>query len=919
LMVRTPEEDARENIDAQLDSCGWTVQDRSDADLSAALGVAIREFPLKGGDEVDYLLYADEKAIGIVEAKREGHTLTGVEIQSEKYLNGLDESLPAYHRPLPFAYESTGIVTHFTNGLDPYPRSREVFTFHRPETLIKWATMETQLRERLTKQPPLITDALWNVQRTAITNLENSLRRNRPRSLIQMATGSGKTFCSVNFIYRLIKNADARRVLFLVDRSNLGRQTLKEFQKFVTPDDGRKFTELYNVQHLKSNKIDDVCRVCITTIQRLYAMLQGEELDPSVEEESTFQTGPPLTKTPVPVEYNPAIPIETFDFIVTDECHRSIYNLWRQVLDYFDSFLIGLTATPSQQTIGFFKRNLVMEYTHDQAVADGVNVGFDVYRIRTRITESGSTVDAENWVDKRDRLTRAKRWEQLDEDLHYGPNSLDRDVVAKDQIRTVIQTFRDRLFTEIFPGRSDVPKTLIFAKDDSHADDIVTIVREEFDRGNEFCQKITYKTTGRKPEDLIQEFRNSYEPRIVVTVDMIATGTDIKPLEVVFFMRMIRSRLFFEQMKGRGVRVMLDSDFQGVTRDAKSKTHFVIVDAVGVCESCKSDSRPLDCKKSVSLEKLLEAVAFGNTDEDVISTVAARLARLNQRLSKEQKQEIIESSDGKPLTEIVGTLIEAIDPDKQVERAQIDNNVDDPSDDQVDAAAETLIKEAVKPIKKAVVRNKIIELKRSFEQTIDNVSTDEVLDAGFDANAREAARNTVASFEAYIAEHRDEITALEVLYNQPYRRRLTFAEVKELAKAIEKPPHNLSTDKIWHAYQVLERSKVRGSGGKQLTDIVSLVRYALHHDDELSPFAEVVDQRFETWVNEQEADDRSFTPEQRRWLELIRDHVAASMSITADDFGYTPFNEEGGIGRVFEVFGDDLDSLLDELNRVLAA
>jgi type I restriction enzyme R subunit len=199
-------------------------------------------------------------------------------------------------------------------------------------------------------------------------------------------------------------------------------------------------------------------------------------------------------KEPVPVAYNRALGVEEFDFIVTDECHRSIYHHWRQVLEFFDAFIIGLTATPSKQTFGFFNQNLVMEYNHEQAVADRLNVDFDVYRIRTVISEHGSTVNAGFWVDKRDRLTRRVRWEQLDQDLTYNANELDRSVVAKDQIRAIIQTFKERLFTEMFPGRKDVPKTLIFAKDDSHADDVVQIVREEFGKGNEFCQKITYRT-----------------------------------------------------------------------------------------------------------------------------------------------------------------------------------------------------------------------------------------------------------------------------------------------------------------------------------------------------------------------------------------------------------------------------------------
>ena len=517
----SPEELARAKIDALLQQCGWILQNRSTINLSASRGVAIREALLKDRDEADYLLFVDGKAIGTVEAKPEGFTLTGVEEQSGKYGKGLLEIYPKWQEPLPFAYESTGIETQFTNKLDPSPKSRNVFAFHRPETLVEYLcglgsahgpraesggspdsslNLNTRLANLLTSDQ-MPKNNLWSAQIEAIRNLEKSLAANKRRALIQMATGSGKTYTAVNFVYRLIKLAGARRVLFLVDRGNLGDQTLKEFQQFVTPDDGRKFTELYNVQHLQSAQLDRVSRVCISTIQRLYSMLRGEEIDPEIDERSGYElaaggftgsqaaslTRPAgiLPAAPLPVIYNPAIPIETFDFIITDECHRSIYNLWRQVLEYFDAYLIGLTATPSKQTIGFFNKNLVMEYGHEHAVADQVNVNYDVYKIDTEITKGGSRVEKGFYVDKRDRLTRKVRWEQLDEDLAYQPNELDRAVVAPDQIRTVIRTFRDRLFTEIFPGRTVVPKTLIFAKDDSHADDIVKIVREEFGKGND--------------------------------------------------------------------------------------------------------------------------------------------------------------------------------------------------------------------------------------------------------------------------------------------------------------------------------------------------------------------------------------------------------------------------------------------------
>lgn len=571
---------ARVEIDRMLQAAGWAVQHKDSVNLGAALGVAVREFTmLEGHGRADYLLFVDRKAVGVVEAKPAGAVLANVEPQAEMYADGLPHNVPALVRPLAFVYVSTGTETGFWDRLDPEYRRRRVFWFHRPETLLdelqRWIVSpdgpeRATLRHRLLRLPELNESGLWEAQGRAIRGLERSLQEFRPRALIQMATGSGKTFTAANISYRLIRHADARRVLFLVDRANLGRQTLKEFQQFATPDDGRKFTELYNVQLLGGSTIDPVARVTITTIQRLYSILRGEELAEELDELSGFDAEP---AAPVEVAYNPAVPIETFDVIIVDEAHRSIYGVWRQVLDYFDAFVIGLTATPGKQTFGFFNQNLVMEYPYEQAVADGVNVDFDVYRIRTEISAQGSTVEAGLVTKFRDRETRAERLEKLDTDFDYEAKDLDRNVVAPDQIRTIIRTFKERLFTEIFPGRTEVPKTLIFAKSDAHADDIVDTVREEFGKGNQFAAKITYRSQaqGNKPEDLLASFRNSYYPRIAVTVDMIATGTDVKPLECVFFMRAVKSRNFFEQMRGRGVRIINDTDLQAVTPDATHK------------------------------------------------------------------------------------------------------------------------------------------------------------------------------------------------------------------------------------------------------------------------------------------------------------------------------------------------------------
>ncbi|MDR4481025.1 MAG: type I restriction-modification enzyme R subunit C-terminal domain-containing protein [Nitrospira sp.] len=931
----TPEEKARQRIDAMLVNAGWVVQDYRQAQIQAGRGVALRNFPLISGHGfADYLLYVDGKAAGIVEAKKEGFTLTGVEVQSEKYSKGLPQDLPVTRRPLPFLYQSTGVETRFTNGLDPQPRSRSVFSFHRPGTLAAWLPERSEMPNnlggasvaaespltflgRLRHMPPLI-DVLWPPKPQAIKNIEQSLRDNRPRSLVQMATGSGKTLLAIVLAYRLLKFAGARRILFLVDRGNLADQTLKEFQQYVSPYNNWKFGEEFIVQRLAGNTLDTTARVCISTIQRMYSMLKGRDLSDE-DEEASVSGLERLFKQPEPIDYNPAIPIETFDIIVTDECHRSIYNLWAQVLEYFDAHLIGLTATPNKQTFGFFNQNLVMEYNHEQAVADGVNVNYDVYRIRTAITQAGSTVEAGYSVQLMNRETRTKRWERLDEDFAYDPDQLDRDVVAPDQIRTIVKVFRDKLFTDIFPGRMEVPKTLIFAKDDAHAENIVEILREEFGKGNEFAQKITYRTTGVNPKDLIKSFRNSYHPRIAVTVDMIATGTDIKPVEIVVFMRAVKSRTFFEQMKGRGVRVIKPDDLKAVTPDATTKDHFVIVDAVGVCEQDKTDARPMEKKLSVAFEKLLQAVALGNTEEDVLTSIAGRLARMEHRITKADEQAISKASGGLSLKDLSRGLVEAVNPDRQEERAAKQFGTDRPTEQQIQQVATRFIQAAAKPFQDPKFRELLIDIKRKNELTIDHVSQDQIIEAGFSADALARARTIVQSFEKFITKHKDEITALQVLYSKPYKQRLKFEDIRDLALAIEKPPYLWNESQLWQAYAALEKSKVKGATGKRiLTDLVSLVRFATHQENELVPFPEKVNSNFKAWLGEQEK-RRKFTDEQRHWLEMIRDHVAANLVVEPDDFEYAPFAQEGGLGKVHQLFGNELNRIIEELNGALAA
>ena len=915
---RTPEQQARDNIDAMLEEAGWNVQSKNQIDFSAGLGIAVREYQTDVGP-ADYVLFIDKKPVGVVEAKPEdwGQKITTVEEQSAGYAGAKLKWLN--NEPLPFVYESTGVLTRFTDTRDPKPRSREVFSFPEPETMQDWHTQPATLRARLQGLPDLDATGLRACQVNAIEKLEKSFKDDRPRALIQMATGSGKTYAAITSIYRLLKHADAKRVLFLVDTRNLGEQAEQEFVAYVPSDDNRKFTELYNVQRLKSSFVANDSQVCISTIQRMYSLLKDQEMDDAAEEINPAELVQP--KQPMPVVYNAKIPPEFFDFIVIDECHRSIYNLWRQVLEYFDAHLIGLTATPDNRTYGFFRKNVVSEYAHEQAVADGVNVGNEIYVIDTEKTKHGGQLKADQQVEKRERLSRRKRWEIQDEDVAYAAQQLDRDIVNPDQIRTVVRTFHDKL-PEIFPGRAEVPKTLVFAKTDSHADDIIQTVREEFAEGNEFCKKITYRVE-EDPKSVLAQFRNDYYPRIAVTVDMIATGTDVKPLECLLFMRDVRSRNYFEQMKGRGTRTLDHDDLKKVTPSAVSgKTHYVIVDAVGVTKSLKTASQPLITKPTVPLKDLAMGVMMGARDEDTVSSLAGRLARLNRQLAPQEQERIREKAGGIELSDIIGNLLAAIDPDRIEAKAREIEPV--PDDAEPTPAARQKAQEQLVDNAACVFNGELIEMidaiRRDKEQTIDHESLDTVLRAEWEGDAKENAEAIAQDFEQYLEANRDEIEALTIFYTQPHRRsELTYAMVREVFDKLKADKPRLAPLRVWQAYALLDDYK-RQQPVTELTALVALIRRVCGIDSKISPYSETVRRNFQSWImTHHSGGGEKFNEEQMAWLRMIRDHVITSFRLERDDLDMAPFDAKGGMGQMYKLFGDRMDGVIDELNDALAA
>lgn len=906
------EAQVRRIIDRMLADAGWVVQDRAATNVHASPGVVVREVPTATG-RADYLLYVDAKLVGVIEAKREGVSLGAVDRQTQRYATDLDtgQRLAAWRTPLPFRYESNVIDTRFTNGLDPVVRPRRVFSFHRPATLARWMRdaeadpARPTFRHRLRHLPALIAEPLRPAQVDAIAGLETSLANDRPRALIQMATGAGKTFTMVTEAYRLLRHAGGRRVLFLVDRNNLGRQAQAEFENFRTPEDGTPFGELYNVQRLRGGIVLDSTHVLISTVQRLYSMLRGEELPDDETEDADHQVD-----EAVEVEYCRAVPPETFDLVIVDECHRSIYGKWRAVLEYFDAHLVGLTATPVAQTFGFFHENLVSQYTYRQAVADGVNVDFDVMRIATVVGQEGGSIPANVPVRIVDLHTRRERYEQLDTTLDYSADAIGRTVMNPSQVRTVIQRFHDD-WPQYFPNRTHVPKTLIFAKTDQHADDIVEIVREIFGGDAAFCAKITYKAEN--PEQRIADFRNDAAFRIAVTVDMIATGTDVKPLECVIFLRGVSSATYFEQMKGRGARTIDADEFQRVTPDARVKEKFLLVDPVGVTDSPLVDARPLQpaTQRQVSLEKLLNRAASQGITVDEAAALASRLTRLDQQITPAEREELTELAAGETLLQIA----------QHIERATDDEAQDAAFQAGGPEARRQLVLDATRTLaERPELRTRILTIRRKYDLPYDEHTLDRVIAVEAKLIGEGRSEQTVEDWRQYLRDNEAEIAALRIAFSDPRRDPAkVLKSLERLAAKIESPPYRWTPALLWRAYQNL--GIAQGNGGRKgVPELMTILRYELGLDADLRPHRSKIEENLANWLARQEQAGVHFSTDQRWWIDKIAVTLAYRLHVTPDDLDGLPFTEHGGADGFLRDFGDEqAEQLLDELNRALPA
>ena len=864
----TPEQKARKVIDKMFSNAGWQVLDRDHyaPNISA---VALEEGLLNGNLEADYLLFLNGKAVGVLEAKKEFIDVSAdwVKAQAENYVKKVPPTYQTVAKPLPLIYLSNGKTVLFKNGNIPESEYEEINRIHTPKEI----TRMLGLADEYSALPALRKQGLRDCQYEAITELEKSFRSGQNRALMVLATGAGKTYTACLAAYRFLSYTPMRRVLFLVDRNNLGKQAEGEFGMFRLTENGDPFNTIFSVNRLRSGNIPSDSNVVISTIQRLFSLLKGEDVTDSDDDEN--YNGDDTNVITLPE--NPNLPPDFFDLIIIDECHRSIYGSWRQVLNYFSSAkMIGLTATPAPDTLAFFNNNRIVNYTLEKSIADGVNVDYRVFRIKTQATEDGGAILEGERIKRVTRYNGEVKNVKTDEAKTYTSTELNRSIVNPAQIKLILETYRDAVYTQMFndpprePNMDYLPKTLIFALNDNHASNIVKIAKEVFGKENDeqFVQKITYSAGD--SNELIRRFRNDKEFRIAVTVTLVATGTDVKPLEVVMFMRDVESESLYVQMKGRGVRTIGDEQLRNVTPNAYSKDMFYLVDAVGVTESIKTVSRPGTEPQPhmVSLKELLEKITHGNVDDDYLRTLAGRLSRIYNKCNDKQRIQFAELAlaDMKDIAvNIYDTLESGLLP--------VYKDINEPNLERKALVAALAHHPAA--------REYLLILNAGFIEIL-QPGEDMLIFSGF---SLEEAGETTKAFETYVNEHKDEIEALRIIYNNQGEP-LTYAMLKELELKLKYANSKFNSTLLWNTYAIIKPELVTKFSTKEekdaLTNLIQLVRFVYNQIPRLESLYPTANSFFNLWCGKR---GRDITDTQKNILKQIINYIVSNGTCTIKD------------------------------------
>lgn len=859
-----PEEKARVKIDQMFEDAGWKVVDR-DFYSPTITAAAIREGLLEGNREADYFLFLNGKAVGVLEAKRKEVNVASdwVSDQAVRYTRYVPKCYQAFARPLPFIYLSNGENTYFRDCRIEDSDLEEINRIHTPKEMVKMLG----INDPYAGLPTLKKKGLRDCQYEAITELENSFRAGQNRALIVLATGAGKTYTACLAAYRFLAYTPMKRILFLVDRNNLGKQAEGEFGMFRLTENGDPFNTIYTVNRLKSNKVPSDSNVVISTIQRLFSLLTGQEIVDNDDDDEDTTTGE------VQLTGNLQLPPDFFDIIIIDECHRSIYGNWRRVLDYFSTAkLIGLTATPVPETMAFFNNNRVVNYTLERSIIDGVNVDSRVYRIKTQATENGGAILKGDKLKRETRYTGKVEIIKNEETRNYTKEELNRSIINPAQIKLVLETYRDAVYTEMFidPQREPImdylPKTLIFALNENHATNIVRIAKEVFGRTDDkFVQKITYSSGD--SNELIRQFRNDKEFRIAVTCTLVATGTDVKPLEVVIFMRDVASAPLYIQMKGRGVRTIGDDQLRNVTPNAFSKDCYFLVDAVGVTEHDHTVSGPSDdTSQTITLKRLLELLTHGNVKDEYLRLIASKLSRIYSKANQKQREKFMDLAHA-DMREISSNIFDALE--KGILPPYI--SIDEPNNER---------KGLVIPLTHhPEARQYLLILAAGFIETL-QPGEDTLISKGF---SQEEATEVTTAFEEYCKENRDDIEALRMIYNNEGEP-LTYSLLKDLENKLKLANNKFQTSRLWNCYSIVNSQSVKKHTTKEekeaLTNIIQLVRYANHQIDTLESLYPSAQQRFNLWYGQVQ---RSVTESQIAIVRQIVDYIASNGACTIKD------------------------------------
>lgn len=861
----TPEEKARQKIDQWLTDAGWKVVDREDYEPTCT-AVAIREGLLKGNLEADYFLFINGKAVGVLEAKREDIEAFSNKVceQAVLYARSVPNIYQTYQKPLPFIFTSNGKDLYFCDFREQDSYFKQIMSIPTPHELVEKLGIE----DIFAGLPTLKKKGLRDCQYEAVTELEKSFRNGQNRALMVLATGAGKTYTACLTAYRMLSYTSMRRVLFLVDRNNLGKQAEGEFGTFRLTENGDAFNTIFTVNRLRSSYIPSDSNVVISTIQRLFSFLKGEDIEDS-EDDDENEPAEEITLPP-----NPYLPHDYFDMIIIDECHRSIYGNWRKVLEYFDTArLVGLTATPIEETKKFFNYNIIVNYTLEKSIVDGVNVDCRVYRIKTQVTETGGAILEGEKFKEETRYTGEVKTVSSKETKIYTNKELNRSVINPAQIKLILSTYRDVVYTELFnepqrePNMDYLPKTLIFALNEAHATNIVQIAKEVFGRTDDrFVQKITYSTGD--SNELIRQFRNDKDFRIAVTCTLVATGTDVKPLEVVMFMRDVESLPLYIQMKGRGVRTIGDEQLRNVTPNAFSKDCFYLVDAVGVTEHAQT-VKPIDdgpTTKTITLKELLEHISHGYIPDEYLKRLAATLARIHNKANDSQRKEFARlcHDDMKELSARIYDVLEKgiLPPFVSTEEPNLER------------------KGLVSPLANhANARRYLLILAAGFVNTL-MPGEDTLVSKGFSI---EDAKNTTEAFEDFCKEYYDEIEALRIIYSNAGEP-ITYSMLKDLEHKLKMANNHFTPKQIWNSYAILSPSKVKRSTTKEesdaLTNIIQLVRFAFRQIERLDSVVTTSKQYFNLWLGQTQ---REITDKQREVISRIVDYIASNGACTVRD------------------------------------